>query len=504
LNRGYFPSELPPSFGTRLYATALTANPASVPPGFSSPPQLAKLGSFSLARGNFRFRRHLALPNPLYFFGLSQCIVQNWGAISTLCASSPLSKSSPAVNPAHSREVSPQFKQRDLGRFRAASRAGCKAILVADVADFYPALYTHAIPWVFHTKATAKANRTPALFGNRIDQLIRGSQDGQTMGIPIGPDTSFIIAESVLAAVDIQLTNRMNPLRGLRWMDEFELSFDDRGKAEEALAAMQAILLQYELRLNPLKTKISDLPVEFEPEWIAEIRAFSIRTSPIGQASDLLRYFDYITRYLSDFPNEHVVKYGIGRLRDFQLDLANQGLFQSLICQAIAVEPGAIREALEAIYNAEIYRGMTVNSVLLRETVNRIITQNAPSGHDYEVSWCLWASISWGLSIDNSSATAISSMENSAVAILALDAQRRGLIPSGLSVAQWQARMTTNDLFEEQWLLAYEANVQGWLPSVTGPDHVSVEPNFRFIKQSGVRFYNHTSNPTLGAHPVYP
>ncbi len=376
--------------------------------------------------------------------------------------------------------------------------------MVADVADFYPALYTHAIPWVFHTKATAKANRSPTLFGNRIDQLVRGSQDGQTMGIPIGPDTSLIIAESVLAAVDMQLSGRVTPLRGLRWMDEYELSFNDRGKAEEALAIMQSVLLQYELRLNPLKTKISELPVEFEPEWISEIRAFGIRDTPIGQASDLLRYFDCITRYLSEFPNEHVVKYGIGRLRDLQLNLANQDLFQSLVCQAITVEPGAIREGLEAIFNAEAYRGMTVNQALLRDTVNKVITQNAPSGHDYEVCWCLWASITWGLSIDTSSATAIASMENSVVAILALDARQRGLIPTGLSVAQWQARMTTNDLFEEQWLLAYEANVQGWLPSIGGADHVSAEPNFQFLKQAGVRFYNHTSFPTLGGHLAYP
>jgi hypothetical protein len=37
-------------------------------------------------------------------------------------------------------------------------------------------------------------------------------------------------------------------------------------------------------------------------------------------------------------------------------------------------------------------------------------------------------------------------------------------------------------LYDEHWLLAYEANVKGWLPSVSGTDHVAADPNFGFLK----------------------
>jgi hypothetical protein len=30
--------------------------------------------------------------------------------------------------------------------------------------------------------------------------------------------------------------------------------------------------------------------------------------------------------------------------------------------------------------------------------------------------------------------------------------------------------MSADALYDEHWLLAYEANVQGWLPSVSGTD----------------------------------
>jgi hypothetical protein len=36
--------------------------------------------------------------------------------------------------------------------------------------------------------------------------------------------------------------------------------------------------------------------------------------------------------------------------------------------------------------------------------------------------------------------------------------------------------MTTDALYDEHWLLAYEANYRGWLPSVCG-DHVALSLN---------------------------
>jgi hypothetical protein len=96
-------------------------------------------------------------------------------------------------------------------------------------------------------------------------------------------------------------------------------------------------------------------------------------------------------------------------------------------------------------------------------------------------------------------------MENSVVAILALDAMASGLFAGGgLDTSRWQARMTTSDLYEEQWLLAYEANVQGWLASVGQGDHVANDPNFAFLKNLGVRFYTPVANPFVMGALAYP
>jgi hypothetical protein len=51
--------------------------------------------------------------------------------------------------------------------------------------------------------------------------------------------------------------------------------------------------------------------------------------------------------------------------------------------------------------------------------------------------------------------------------------------------------MSLQELYEEHWLLAYEASVQGWLPSADPANHVSADPNFQYLSASGVTFYSH-------------
>ena len=49
--------------------------------------------------------------------------------------------------------------------------------------------------------------------------------------------------------------------------------------------------------------------------------------------------------------------------------------------------------------------------------------------------------------------------------------------------------MKVDELYDEHWLLAYEANVKGWLPSVGSSDHVREPAEFNFLKRNKVEFY---------------
>lgn len=136
-------------------------------------------------------------------------------------------------------------------------------------------------------------------------------------------------------------------------MDDFELCFPDHSIAEATLAALQETLLEYELRLNPRKTIVERTPMGFEPEWIHELRDFEFSTNPRGQATDLVRYFDYVTAYFHAAPREHVVKYALARIRALPVLVPNWDLYQSLLVQAVTAEPGAISAYIDALMNCQ-------------------------------------------------------------------------------------------------------------------------------------------------------
>ena len=87
--------------------------------------------------------------------------------------------------------------------------------LKTDISWFYPTIYTHTIPWALHGKKNAKDDSSDDLFGNVLDKNIRNCRHGQTTGIPIGPDTSLIIAEIVSCAIDDLLQKKIKVTRSI-------------------------------------------------------------------------------------------------------------------------------------------------------------------------------------------------------------------------------------------------------------------------------------------------
>lgn len=486
LAKGYFPSELPPCFTTASYSAALTSANKR-PAGFGKPRQ-AQLCNFSLARaGNARFRRRLSLVNPVNFCHLASLVADNWTAIDQQMGASTLSKSRAVHRVNGSRALSPlSYSPSNLVDIRAKARGRAKVLLLADISEFYHSIYTHSIAWAIHTKAYAKANKGVDNLGNKLDKAIQQAQHGQTIGIPIGPDTSLVIAELILSAFESQLRLRLPNLSGFRFVDDFELCFTDYAEAENALAVIQEELLQFELRLNPRKTSLRTPPINLEPEWISELRRFRIRDNT-GQRGDLIAYFDLMTRLLLAHPNEHVSKYGLKRFKAFKPRPTNLQLLQSMLCHSGVAEPGAIREVVEALMFLRS-AGFPVDVQALGDTLCAVLKNSTPLGHHYEASWALFGALHFGIGLDQEVISALSSTENSVVAILSLDALAKGLAPN-LDVGRWASRMQTQDLREEEWLLCYEANVQGWLKTVGGGNHVAADPDFRFLRTQGVRFY---------------
>jgi hypothetical protein len=488
ISRGYLLRELPPAFTTDFVGGFFDSHLSVLPACFDSRSLITKTAAHNLARSG-SLRRRMGIPNVISFYQLVRFVVEHWDTLISFARRSHLSLTIP-VDCASGRAIDRQFGLNERAAHRIRIRSTSRYILQTDISRFYHSIYTHSIPWAMHTKAVAKSNRGDGLLGNVLDRLIRISQDGQTMGIPIGPDTSLLIAEIILSAIDVELVRR-DIRNGFRYIDDYEIGFATLAAAEQALGVFQEVLEDYELALNPNKTNIIKLPLSTEHAAISEIRNFLFRLSVVGQQSDILRFFDRAFVLSRDDPGECILRFAVSRLSGLVIHQENWQIVEGLLLQCVMNEPGAIKVVLNQFLR---YRDLSyhLNRDRIAQVLNALISQHAPFGHGSEVAWGIWAMIVLNLSFDQSSAVNAAAMNDSVVALLLLDANSKRLLPSEIDFNHYASFMTTEDLHGEQWLLSYEANIKGWLPSVTITDHVNADECFSFLKSNGVFFYNDT------------
>ena len=60
------------------------------------------------------------------------------------------------------------------------------------------------------------------LFGNQLDLGIREHSRNKP-SVPVGPDTSFLIAEVIASTIDHALQEGVGLLRGTRYIDDYHL-----------------------------------------------------------------------------------------------------------------------------------------------------------------------------------------------------------------------------------------------------------------------------------------
>jgi hypothetical protein len=501
LTKGYFPEELPPPFSTQRLASCVLASANTPMVQFQSATNPSRLCPHSLPRFG-RLRRKLGIPNPTAYVPLCSAIVRYWPQIRRRMAASPFSKSSSCWRRGSGRAIFCAFAYDELAGVRADVRANARYLVRTDISQCYHSIYTHSIPWALHTKGVAKKKqKDQSLPGNVLDRAVRDGQDRQTVGIPIGPDSSLLLAELVLSFLDTQFARRIGSLAvsGFRYVDDYEFCCLTLADAEEVLAWLEGTLAEFELTLNPKKTSIQDLPQPIERPWAHELRQFNIRGSQKAQHNDLVGYFDKVFELGRAFPDENVAGYGVARLRSTRLSESNFSLFQKLLAQAAMTASSTVSEVVVQLLERQAV-GLQPNLAALEELFNRVIIVHAPLGHGNEVAWCLWGAMVFGTRVCEAATSAMASLDDSVVAILALDAESRGLVDGGSTLGLVTSRINGDDLLGENWLLAYEANVHGWCGASSGGDYVKSVPAFSLLKKAGVRFYE----PTLVAPTILP
>lgn len=430
-------------------------------------------------------RRILAIPNPRNQALLAMEIEHNWDDLLRLCRVSPVSLTTPSAF--GKRAVQGEIDRRSEASERVKRSVGQRYVLHADIARFYPSIYTHSIPWAIHGKSTARADRVNALYGNRLDQWIRETQDKQTGGIPVGPDSSFLLAEVLASAIDQELSTSVGELKGTRYIDDYHLYFPSRADAERALAELHRIAGQFELDINSLKTQIEELPESIDPHWKTQLRVITVYDN--DHATSLKALFDRAAELAHDFPHDNVFTYLVKKLETALSRLKLQDRewadLDALLLRAAIAEAGSLSTILRIFEN----HGRTPNG--LNKALESICLYHASLQQASEVAWALWTAKRLGIYLSDEVADAVETVDDDIVALVALELHNNDLLPMPENGFQlWSNYMTSQHLYSDHWLLAYEALEHGWLRSRDGGDYVAGDEYFQLLKKHSVKFYD--------------
>ena len=277
----------------------------------------------------FRLTRHanstrlLKIPHPEAYVRLCRAIVDHWDAIMTLIEENKESQIVPKISrdndlismgpyDADETESNMSILRYSAQRRRATTKRldraiGKRYLARADIAVFFPSVYTHAIPWAIHTKEIAKKHRRDkGYYGNLLDERSRNMQRGETLGIPIGPATSNILSELLLHPVDAAL--RDDKYTFIRFIDDYWCYCISRSEADAFIVALEGQLAEYGLQLNASKTSITPLPATTNDPWVIQLRT-QLDAINLSQSSTLGNLFDLATNLQAKWPSQNVVKY---------------------------------------------------------------------------------------------------------------------------------------------------------------------------------------------------
>lgn len=394
--------ELPPVFHSKLFK-----------------PEIAEvLRQFPIRKGGydlipFKRTRHpniprvMGIPHPRAYAELVHAICEGWDEIAQRC-NSPNSQL--------------QFKLHDDGRMLVhaydqiaddgivedqdpLADFGMNFMLRTDITNFYPSIYSHALPWALVGHATAKKKRDDGQWFNILDRGIRNCQRGETRGLPIGPGTSSILAEALLFPIDKFMREKGYQFK--RYIDDYSVFLESSAKCNDFLKELSQILEKYSLSLNIRKTIIDNLPITSRETWVTEIDTLlgeiSVGPEPMTDNADkptvrkLRVVIDKAIELSSDYPDGSVIKYTFSSLIE---------RFQPRVKAGISISDDPAERFLEDSIFRHAYHSPVIIPVIQRwlqhfpsidqksetrvvERLIRLLDRSFELGQSDNICWCL-------------------------------------------------------------------------------------------------------------------
>lgn len=506
LSHGLIPENLPKSFSSTSFSEEYSEYEALIGSNQDSIPY-----KYDVYKKKYATRRWTLL-NPYNFALLAKTLKEKWADVQATLSSSNLSLTRIEFADVDSGKAIKQMTKVQFQDTVFSKSSAMSVLLVTDIVEHYDSTYTHSVAWAMHNKATTKQMRNAqfqgtkaqrnaakiaydALSGNIIDRVLRDGDEQQTHGIPTGPATSRIISEIVLSAVDAEYVKKLRDAKisfvGGRYVDDYELYFENERDADLALQLLREVLNKYCYKVGEVKTYLlSGPPIPVDEEWRRKLRlvvpkpileaeeAYSVDDNhvPFGAMKHLIKEAVALTRENED---PRIIKYALTyHLRKYKCSDDNWDLYEVYLLQMLSNYPNTAKAVFDIIQNHNKGSNLNVTTVL-----NRLLSSKNTTVFD--AIWLLYGCILFEVTLTESSADNAVVMNDPVVWLMLthLAKNNKANVIDQVLQAAWEPY----SLGDEGWLFKYEAVRQGWLSDTA--NIVSSHPFWGKLLAQDVSFY---------------
>jgi hypothetical protein len=364
-------------------------------------------------------------------------------------------------------------------------------LLHSDVSRYYHSIYTHSIPWALHTKQFAKANRHLNHFGNRLDRFVRNGQDGQTIGLPVGPESSRVLAEIIGVALDEAICHADGKLKRsmVRFVDDITAGAQSGEDAERARNVIRKTLHSFQLEINEDKTETVKIVSHEYGSWRHELHARMPRAS--GAIAKYEMFFDLVLRLSELWPRANVPVYALKQAREGFIK-SNQWLaIEDFILMIYRSYPATLATIVELLVNRN-YSQADVSLAKVGTFIRSNLKVLLDTGRLGELAWMLFLAKALRISIKTSEVRALSEAPSSVCALLLCDLEVKGYLEGKLDKTAWNKWLNPAGLVSEMWLYVYEATLKSW--TGTSSSFLNSHPQFSELFKRQVSFYDDKKN----------
>lgn len=518
LSKGYFPKELPPVFTTVDFGEAADSILAD----------WEKSGIFSIRptkafgridgkwlRGRFSYkgvpqaepetlskpkklyeRRNIHITHPVPQALLAREIADNWVHVQKWLSKQNFSEDEIVVSDQYERAI----KGINFAVHRAKTgylEATSDWLVKTDITRFYPSIYTHSIAWAAYGKEKVKSSLKlyEGTLADRIDLLVRCCNRNQTVGIPIGPETSRIIAEIISSRIDFDFSASLPgiPKQNIdRLQDDWTVGTRTLEGAENIISVISKCYRDYGLEINGSKTSVTHLLSSKQAGWQSEISAF-LSHRPGGLEGTRLREFLALClRMQMEHPSEAVLNYALSIVEGLKILRRDLEIVESFLLKVAAISPVSMDRVCRIILNIEHNTGGLSKDRIADRFIS-LAEKFFENGSLYEVIWLLYALRGMKKPFHSKIIMNLSeNVQSSALRLLLLDMNQMGLCVKTPPTSKWASDIKQERVLEDwTWLYAYEAIRKGWLPDPAG---LLSKPFFKPMHDRNVVFYDPKRN----------